>query len=89
MSPVLPVCFMMAYAVALFCFMLVLCSTRGLPCSGRSWGIMAGIGSELGIVRTLCRGRTGLCTILYARLYAAFMLFDYAKDTFLFRVSHF
>ena len=29
MNPVLPVCFMMAYAVALFCFMLVLCSTRG------------------------------------------------------------
>ena len=31
-------CFMAAYAVALFCFMLVLCSTRGLPCPGRSWG---------------------------------------------------
>ena len=29
---------MAAYAVALFYFMLVLCSTRGLPCPGRSWG---------------------------------------------------
>ena len=38
MNSVLPVCFMAAYAVALFCFMLVLCGTRGLPCPGRSWG---------------------------------------------------
>ena len=31
MNPILPVCFMMAYAVALFCFLLVLCSTRSWP----------------------------------------------------------
>ena len=29
------------------------------------------------ILLTLCRGYTGLCTGLYARLYAVFMLFDY------------
>ena len=38
MNSVLHVDFMLAYVVALFCFMLVLCSTRGLPCPGRSWG---------------------------------------------------
>ena len=38
MNPVLPDYFIMAYAVALFCFMLVLCSTCGLPCPGRAWG---------------------------------------------------
>ena len=43
MNSVLPVRFMAAYAVALFCFMLVLCSTRGLPCPGRSWGHKARI----------------------------------------------
>ena len=92
---------MAAYAVALFCFTLVLCSARGLPCPGRScvhkarilfgiqFGILAGIGSGLGILLTLCRGYTGLCTGHYARLYAAFMLLDCAKFVFLFGVSHF
>ena len=41
---------------------------------------MAGIGSGLGILLTLCRGCAGLCTGLYVRLYAMFMLFDYAKS---------
>ena len=41
---------------------------------------MAGTGSELGILLTLCRGYAGLCTGLYVRLYAVFMLFDYAKS---------
>ena len=40
MNPVLPVCFMMAYAVALFCFMLVLCSTR-------SWPALAVLGASI------------------------------------------
>ena len=31
-------CMMAAYAVALFCFLKLLYSTRGLPCPGRSWG---------------------------------------------------
>ena len=43
-------------------------------------GAMFGVGSEVGILLTLCRGYTGLCTGLYARLYAVFMLFDYAKS---------
>ena len=41
---------------------------------------MAGNGSGLGNSLTVCRGYTGLCTGLYARLYAVFMLFDYAKS---------
>ena len=91
MNPVLPAYFISAYAVALFCFMLVLCSTRGLPCPGRAWGQhKASVkpaqdsGGEQTInciiLLTLCSGYTGLCASLYARLYAVFMLFDYAKS---------
>ena len=32
------------------------------------------------ILLTLCSVYTGLCASLYARLYAVFMLFDYAKS---------
>ena len=46
---------------------------------GIQFGIMAGIGSWLGNLLTLYRGYTGLCTRLYARLYAVFMLFACAK----------
>ena len=82
MNPLLPVCFMMAYAVALFCFMLVLCSTR-------SWPALAVLGAMLSfvflflliILLTLCRGYAGLCTRVYARL-AVLMLFAYAQMHF-------
>ena len=102
MNPVLPANFITAYAVALFCFMLVLCSTRGLPCPGRAWGqhITSGGGGDhlwdasfdklhlfyvvflfpVIILLTLCSVYTGLCASLYARLYAVFMLFDYATS---------
>ena len=40
---------------------------------------MAEIGSGLGIVLSLCRGYAELCTGLYVRLYAVFMLFAYAN----------
>ena len=61
---VLPVCFMVAYAVALFCFMLVLCSTCGLPCPGRAWGqLKASVkpGFMQCLYRALC---VSLCTSL-------------------------
>ena len=98
MNPVLPAYFITAYAVALFCFMLVLCGTRGLPLPiirdprlprgclhpprippQNNIVCFAKQLFRIIILLTLCSVYAGLCVCLYTRLYAVFMLFDYAK----------
>ena len=73
------------------CSALCWCYVALVVCPGRAWGQhKASVkpaqdsGGEQTIyyiiILTLCSGYTGLCTGLYARLYAVFMLFDYAKS---------
>ena len=90
MNPVLPAYFITAYAVALFCFMLVLFCTRDLswPClrpaaqSERetSTRLRRRTNNKYIIILTLCSVYTGLCASLYVCHYAVFMLFDYATS---------
>ena len=73
------------------CSALCWCYVALVVCPGRAWGQhKASVkpaqdsGGEQTIyyiiILTLCSGYTGLCASLFARLYAVFMLFDYAKS---------
>ena len=74
-----------------YCSALCWCYVALVVCPGRAWGQhKASVkpaqdsGGEQTvyyvILLTLCSVYTGLCASLYARLYAVFMLFDYAKS---------